>query len=62
MSEWNGRLIKDMDLQHIDNTLRMLEKAARRDCKKAGGSDWKVYVPTVYFDLKEERDNRDHNF
>jgi hypothetical protein len=62
MSEWNGKLIEDMNSGHIENTLRLLEKQAKQACKKAHGSDWKLYVNNSYFDLKEDLEKRDHNF
>jgi len=62
MTTWNGRLISDMDTGHIENTMCMLEKQARQACRKAHGSDWKLYANPSYFDLKEALEKRDHNF
>lgn len=62
MSEWNGRLIADMDTSHIENTIKLLEKNAKKACRKAGGSNWKYYVHNSYQDLVEEFNKRDVKF
>lgn len=62
MSEWNGRLIEDMTTSHIENTINLLEKNAKKACRKAHGSDWKLYLDNSYHDLKEALEKRDHNF
>lgn len=54
MSEWNGRLLVDMSTQHIENTMRFLEKQARRK----HGIRWESFVATVYFDMKDELSQR----
>lgn len=58
MSDWNGRLIEDLSLQHIENTMAMLEQRAKQACSKARGSDWRLYVSAKYFELEAECEKR----
>lgn len=62
MAEWNGKLIKDMTISHIENSMRLLEKQAKKSCKNANGSSWRYYLKGVYFDLKRELETRDTSF
>jgi len=62
MQEWNGKLISEMTTYHIENTISYLKKTARRRCKRANGSDWKLYLDAGYQELVEESNKRDVSF
>ena len=62
MSEWNGKLITDMDTGHIENTMRLLITQAKKACKKVHGSDFKLYLNSAYYDLQAEFEKRDLHF
>lgn len=58
MTEWNGMLISEMQVGHIENTMKSLKK---RSYARYGES-WNIYVDTVYFDLEAELKKREAVF
>ena len=59
MSEWNGKLISEMETSHIENTMSYLLKNATRQARKFGSGDAKLYLDNSYFDLKQELNKRE---
>lgn len=59
MSEWNGKLICEMETSHIENTMAYLLKSAAKQARKLGSGDAKLYLDNSYFDLKQELEKRE---
>lgn len=74
IKEWNGKLISDMDTDHINNTITYLENRAKTAYKQEEdevrttldrfkaqdfeSKTWCDYLPDAYYHLVAERDKR----
>lgn len=75
--EWNGQLISEMDIDHINNTIKYLEQKARTAYSKEEmevattldryraqefeEKEWYDFLPDAYYHLTAERDKRPVN-